>query len=147
MVEVSGSPKLPVLFVGHADLPAGVRSAAEMILGPQERLATVQVGAGADLSEKAAEIESTLDQMQVDERGALILADVLGGSPANSAAAVYMRRPTLRIVAGLSLPMAIEVLSRRSGRTAEELASLALAAGRGSVVDVSAAFDAKLKSK
>jgi mannose/fructose/sorbose-specific phosphotransferase system IIA component len=148
MVDASANREVPVLLVGHADLPTGIRSAVEMILGPQEQLATVQIGAAADLTEKAAEIESALEQMQVDESvGALVLADVLGGSPANSAAAVFVRRPSLRIVAGLSLPMALEVLADRSGQTAEELAEVALAAGRAGVVDVSAAFDAARKSK
>ena len=139
MVDASDHGDAPVLFVGHAELPEGVRSAVEMILGPQENLATVQIGAAADLSETAREIGQALDEMHVDERvGALILTDLLGGSPSNSAAAVYLQRRYLHVVAGLSLPMALEVLADRFGRTAEELAGVALAAGEQAVSDVSA---------
>ena len=129
---------LPVLFVGHAELPDGIRSAVEMIMGPQERLATVQLGPAADPAEISRQIEQALDGMGVDPvAGALILADLPGGSPSNAAAAVFLQRRHLRLVAGLSLPMALEVLADRYGRTAEELAEVAVAAGQQGTVDVS----------
>jgi mannose/fructose-specific phosphotransferase system component IIA len=130
---------LPVLLVGHAELPDGIRSAVEMIMGPQERLATVQLGPAADPAAVSREIEQTLDGMDVDpDAGALILADLPGGSPSNAAAAVFLQRRNLRLVAGLSLPMALEVLGDRYGRTAAELAEVAVQAGRSSALDVSA---------
>jgi mannose PTS system EIIA component len=133
---------VPVMFVGHAELPAGVRSAVEMILGPQEQLATVQVGAAADLTQFTNEIRQSLDTMGVDgQTGALILADLHGGSPSNSAAAVFLEHRYLRVVAGLSLPMALEVLAGRSGHTADELRDIAVTAGNNAVMDVSAALE------
>ncbi|MCU1615759.1 MAG: sugar transporter subunit [Frankiales bacterium] len=135
---MSEGDDLPVLFVGHAELPDGIRSAVEMIMGPQERLATVQLGPAADPAEISRTIEQTLDVMGVDPAaGALILADLPGGSPSNAAAAVFLQRRQLRLVAGLSLPMALEVLADRYGRTAEELAEVAVAAGQMGTVDVS----------
>jgi PTS system mannose-specific IIA component len=135
---MSEDADLPVLFVGHAELPDGIRSAVEMIMGPQERLATVQLGPAADPAEISRKIEQTLDVMGVDPAaGALILADLPGGSPSNAAAAVFLQRRQLRLVAGLSLPMALEVLADRYGRTAEDLAEAAVAAGQMGTVDVS----------
>jgi mannose/fructose/sorbose-specific phosphotransferase system IIA component len=129
---------LPVLFVGHAELPDGIRSAVEMIMGPQERLTTVQLGPAADPAEISRQIEQALDGMGVDpDAGALILADLPGGSPSNAAAAVFLQRRELRLVAGLSLPMALEVLADRYGRTAADLAEVAVAAGHQGAVDVS----------
>jgi PTS system mannose-specific IIA component len=134
---------LPVLFVGHAELPDGIRSAVEMIMGPQERLATVQLGPAADPAEVSRQIEQALDAMAVDpEVGALILADLPGGSPSNAAAAVFLQRRHLRLVAGLSLPMALEVLGDRFGRSAQEMADVAVAAGQQGTVDVSRALAA-----
>jgi len=132
---------VPVLFVGHAELPNGVRSAVEMILGPQEQLSTVQIGPAADLAETADQIRQALDGMHVDEQiGALILADLHGGSPSNSAAAVFLERRYIRLVAGLSLPMALEVLADRKGRTVDELRDIAITSGHKAVTDVSAAL-------
>ena len=134
---------LPVLFVGHAQLPTGIRSAVEMILGPQETLGTVELGPAADPAAVSTEIERALDTLGVGpDDGALIMADLAGGSPSNAAAAVYLRRRSLRLVAGLSLPMALEVLADRYGRTAAELAEVAVGAGSSSAVDVSASLTA-----
>jgi PTS system mannose-specific IIA component len=136
-----GDAVLPVLFVGHGELPDGVRSAVEMILGPQEKLATVQLGPAADPAETSHQIVQALDEMQVDPLvGALILADLPGGSPSNAAAAVFLERRHVRLVAGLSLPMALEVLVDRHGRTPTEMAEVAVGAGRMGVADVSAAL-------
>src|SRR6059058_3332797 len=135
---MSEDADLPVLFVGHAELPDGIRSAVEMIMGPQERLTTVQLGPAADPAEISRQIEEAVDSMGVDpEAGALILADLPGGSPSNAAAAVFLRHRHLRLVAGLSLPMALEVLADRYGRTAQELAEVAVSAGHQGAVDVS----------
>jgi mannose/fructose/sorbose-specific phosphotransferase system IIA component len=138
---------LPVLFVGHAQLPTGIRSAVEMILGPQENLATVELGPAADPAAVSTEIERALDTLGVGpDDGALIMADLAGGSPSNAAAAVFLRRRSLRLVAGLSLPMALEVLADRYGRTAAELAEVAVGAGSSSAVDVSAGLAAAAES-
>jgi len=131
------------VFVGHAEFPEGVRSAVEMILGPQRNLSTVQLGPAGDPADCARQIGQALDQMRVNTRvGGLILADLQGGSPSNAAAAVFLERPFVRVVAGLSLPMALEILADRQGRTAEELAGVAVTAGRESVTDVSRALTA-----
>lgn len=138
---VAENDDVPVVFVGHGELPEGVRSAVEMILGPQEKLSTVQLGPAGDPADISRQIGRELDKMQVHEQvGALVLADLQGGSPCNSAAAVFFERRYVRIVGGLSLPMALEVLADRQGYTAAELAKAAVAAGQGSAVDVSAAL-------
>src|SRR3954468_25020275 len=135
---MSEDADLPVVFVGHAELPDGVRSAVEMIMGPQERLTTVQLGPAADPAEISRQIEQALDGMGVDpDAGALILADLPGGSPSNAAAAVFLQRRELRLVAGLSLPMALEVPAARYGGTATELAEVAVAAAAQGAFDVS----------
>jgi mannose/fructose/sorbose-specific phosphotransferase system IIA component len=143
MSEAREDVNVPVVFVGHAELPEGVRSAVEMILGPQENLSTVQLGAAADPAETARQIGQVLDQMHVNAQvGALVLADLQGGSPSNAAAAVFLERRYVRVVAGLSLPMALEVLVSRQGRAAGELAEVAVAAGQRSVTDVSSSLEA-----
>lgn len=143
MTEAGDDVDVPVVFVGHAELPEGVRSAVEMILGPQENLATVQLGPAADPADTARQVGQALDQMHADARvGALVLTDLQGGSPSNAAAAVFLERRYVRVVAGLSLPMALEVLADRQGRTAGELADVAVVAGRRSVTDVSSSLAA-----
>jgi PTS system mannose-specific IIA component len=127
---------VPVVFVGHGGFPAGVFDAVEMILGPQEHVATVSLPPDGSTEAVAEQVTAAVDRLGGDQ-GALVLADLLGGSPANAVGLLVLRDPRLYLVAGLNLSMALEVLTSVVD-TAAELADVAAAAGRGGVVDVAA---------
>jgi PTS system mannose-specific IIA component len=127
---------VPVVFVGHGGFPAGVVDAVEMILGPQEHVATVSLPPDGSTEAVAEQVTAAVDRLGGDQ-GALVLADLMGGSPANAVGLLVLRDPRLYLVAGLNLSMALEVLTSVVD-TAAELADVAASAGRGGVVDVAA---------
>ena len=61
----------------------------------------------------------------------------MGGSPANAVGLLALRDPDVHLVAGLNLPMVLEVLTSVVP-TAAELAAVAERAGRDGVIDVAA---------
>ncbi|HEX5118100.1 MAG TPA: PTS sugar transporter subunit IIA [Pseudonocardiaceae bacterium] len=127
---------VPVVLVGHGGFPDGVRDAVEMILGDQDNLATVSLrpdGSPEGVAERVTEAVAKLGGGQ----GALVLADLMGGSPANAVGLLALHDPALCLVSGLNLAMALEVLTSPAA-TAAELAEVALAAGAEGVVDVGA---------
>jgi mannose PTS system EIIAB component len=131
---MTGTDAVPVVLVGHGGFPDGVRDAVEMILGEQEHLATVSLppdGSPEDVAEQVTAAVAALG----GTGGTLVLADLMGGSPANAVGLLALRDPALHLVSGLNLAMALEVLANPVG-TAAELAEVALAAGREGVVDV-----------
>ena len=114
-----------VVICCHGEMAAGLRSAAEMIVGPQPHLETVGVrpadGRGdveAALQEAAAKVDAGA--------GVLVLTDIAGGTPCVEAA--RRRGASREIVAGVNLPAVIEVLVGRTAAT--DLQSLAAAAAR-----------------
>ena len=128
---------LPVLLVGHGPLASGLRGAIEMIAGPQERLDVVQLRPEDDIEGVSKRLETALQKLGVKEDGeAVIFADLFGAAPANAAASLLRHRPNLEIVAGMNLPMLLEVLLGREGVSARELAEGAVTAGRESIRDV-----------
>lgn len=127
---------VPVILVGHGGYPAGVLDAVEMILGEQEHVTAVALPPDGSTEEITEQVAAAVDLLGGQD-GALVLADLMGGSPANAVGLLALRDPNLHLVAGLNLPMALEVLTQPSG-TAAELAAVAQRAGRDGVIDVAA---------
>lgn len=126
---------VPVILVGHGGYPAGVLDAVSMILGEQPRVSAVSLAPDGD-AEQLAERVGTAAHLTGGD-GALVLADLMGGSPANAVGLLALRDPAIQLVSGLNLAMVLEVLTS-SAATAAELARVAESAGRGGVVDVAA---------
>lgn len=127
---------VPVILVGHGGFPDGVRDAAEMILGGQDRLAAVSLPPDGSAERVAEEVTAELTRLG-GAGGALVLADLMGGSPSNAVGLLALRRPELHVVSGLNLPMVLEVLTSAED-TAAGLAAVAAGAGRDGVIDVGA---------
>lgn len=124
-----------VLIVTHGHLGNELLNVAEMMFGPQEAAAAVSLAAGDSVEGFQARLAAALGALPDGET--LILADLFGGTPANAAARL-VRAGRCHLVAGVSLPMLLEVLGSRSGRGLADLTALAAAAGRAAVTALSA---------
>jgi mannose PTS system EIIA component len=124
-----------VAIVTHGSLAVGLLDAATMILGPQSGVSTLSLQPEDDPAGLEARLRKLLDDAPP---GALILVDLFGATPANAAAALLRDRADVEIVSGVNLPMLVEVLARREGTPAGELAGIALAAGPDGTKDVGA---------
>lgn len=127
---------VPVVLVGHGGFPAGVLDAVEMILGEQDHVAVVSLPPDGSTELIAEQVRAAVDRLGGQD-GTLVLADLMGGSPANAVGLLVLRDPNVHLVSGLNLAMALEVLTR-PGTAAAELAAVAQTAGRDGVVDVAA---------
>jgi PTS system mannose-specific IIA component/PTS system mannose-specific IIB component len=134
---------VPVIFVSHGGYAEGVRDAVEMILGEQDRVGTVSLPPNGSTEEVSAGVTAALDRLGATGGEALVLADLMGGSPANAVGALALANPALQLVSGLNLPMVLEVLTSTES-TAAGLAAVAAAAGREGVLDVGAQLRAAL---
>jgi mannose/fructose/sorbose-specific phosphotransferase system IIA component len=128
---------VPVIFVSHGGYAEGVRDAAQLILGEQPHVGTVSLPPNGSTEQVGAEVSAALDRIGVVGGEALILADLMGGSPANAVGALALASPALHVVSGLNLPMVLEVLTSTAS-TAAELAAVAAKAGRDGIIDVGA---------
>ncbi len=123
-----------IVLVSHGPLAEGLRGAAEMIVGPQERFLAIGMDAAADLDRLRAQIEAAAAEVAGDGEGVLVLVDLMGGSPANASA--YLATAGTPVICGASLPMLLETLTSREHISATELAGIALQAGRDGVVNL-----------
>jgi PTS system mannose-specific IIA component len=106
----------PILVVAHGPLADAVLETVKLVLGPTEGLSAVGLSASdsGETLEKA--LEDALVRMDPGAKGALVLVDMLGGTPFNVAMRLSARRP-LRVVAGMSLPMLFKALSVRESES------------------------------
>ncbi|HLZ59065.1 MAG TPA: PTS sugar transporter subunit IIA [Ktedonosporobacter sp.] len=126
-----------IVLVSHGPLADGFKGAAEMIVGPQERFVALGMDPSADLDVLRSEIEAAVASVGTDG-GALVLADLMGGSPANSSAAVALSGTP--VICGVNLPMLLEVLMSRESASLHDLAETAFRAGSEGVVDLGKAL-------
>jgi mannose PTS system EIIA component len=128
MIRHAPSAPVGIVLCCHGEMAAGLRSAAEMIVGPQRNLAVV----GVRPSDGREEVERALaDAAASVEGGAgvLVMTDIPGGTPCIEAA--RQRSGSLEIVAGVNLPALIKVLSERGQATdVRALAADAVECGR-----------------
>lgn len=121
-----------LILISHGSFAAGVREAAEMILGEQENLEVFGVFPGDTLESFSAKLEKAIDRFG-DPENTLILSDLPCGTPSNTAMMMALKHH-VRALSGCNLPMVVEVLSMRTEIGMDELIETACQAGRDGIV-------------
>ena len=109
-----------IVLISHGPLASGLLQAAEMIAGEQSQVAVLELQPAQEMDQFREAMEQAVARVDSGD-GVLIVADLFGGSPANTSA--YLLRPGVEVVCGANLPMLLEVLTLRDGQTLSELAS------------------------
>lgn len=117
-----------LVLVTHGQLAAEFRNAVEHVVGPQQALETVAIGADDDMEQRRRDI---LEAVKRADQGAgvIVLTDMFGGTPSNLAISV-MDPGRVEVLAGVNLPMLIKLSSIRNGDDMKLSLEEAQAAGR-----------------
>jgi PTS system mannose-specific IIA component len=102
-----------LVLVTHGRLAEEFRHAVEHVVGAQQSLETVSIGADDDMEERRREIVDAVARAD-GGAGVIILTDMFGGTPSNLAISV-METGRVEVIAGMNLPMLIKLTSVRSG--------------------------------
>ncbi len=120
-----------LVLVTHAGLATALKLSAEMIVGPIERCATVEVAPDERADDIMARVVSAVGAVQAD--GAIIMTDLFGGTPSNMAMS-FLKEGCIEVVTGVNLPMMMEFCSRRERMSVAELASDLYHTGREGII-------------
>ena len=112
-----------VIIISHGQLAKGILDASSMIIGEQEKVSTLCLTPDQSVDAFKEKLSNLLNQSNSKE-GVLILADLFGGTPANTAAAIADDKEKVEIITGINLPLLIELLSSRKNSSLEELVSI-----------------------
>ena len=117
-----------LVLVTHGRLAAEFVAALEHIVGPQEGVRAVCIGADDDIEARRAEIVSAIREVE-DGSGVVVLTDMFGGTPSNLAIST-MDRKGIEVIAGVNLPMLVKLASLRASEPLPEAVLAAQEAGR-----------------
>ncbi len=117
-----------IILVTHGRLAEEFLAALVHVVGPQQQIAAVCIGADDDMEARRGEI---LEQVKAVDRGqgVVLLTDMFGGTPSNLAISV-LDHGNLEVIAGVNLPMLIKLASVRGKLPLDKAVVEAQEAGR-----------------
>mgnify|MGYP006425256051 CR=1 FL=1 len=121
-----------LVLVTHGRLADEFRAALEHVVGPQERIEAISIGADDDMEQRRQEIVSAVGRVAGGE-GVVILTDMFGGTPSNLAISVMDTKQhggPVGGIAGVNLPMLIKLAQARGDSDLPTLVEAAQEAGR-----------------
>ena len=117
-----------LVLVTHGRLASEFITAMEHVVGPQERIAAINIGADDNMEKRRKDITKAI--AKVDEGdGVIILTDLFGGTPSNLAISL-MKSDKIEVIAGVNLPMLIRLEGARKVMDVRSAVAAAREAGR-----------------
>jgi PTS system mannose-specific IIA component len=124
-----------IMILSHCELTKELIKTAEVIAGKQENLFYIdQDIKNENLISLQGKISEILKKINND-KGTLILTDMLGGTPCN-ASVLLTKSFNIEVLTGVNLPMILSaVFASKTVNTAKELADKVLTDGKKSIVN------------
>ena len=107
-----------VIFCAHGQLACAMLDSVRMVYG-DVNVSAVEFVPGENAGDIAGKLEKLVSTHKDEEW--LIAVDLQCGSPWNAAAMLAMRNPRLRVISGLSLPLALELVDNQDSMNVDEL--------------------------
>jgi PTS system mannose-specific IIA component len=128
-----------IVLVTQGNLAREFIAALDHVVGPQQYMSAVCIGADDDMERRRAEILESAKACDTGD-GVIVLTDMFGGTPSNLAISI-MEQAGVEVLAGVNLPMLVKLASLR-GRPIAEAVRMAQEAGR-KYITVASRFLAK----
>lgn len=117
-----------IVLVTHGNLAREFLAALEHVVGPQQCISAVCIGAEDDMEKRRNEILERARACDTGD-GVIVLTDMFGGTPSNLAISL-LEIGKVEVVAGLNLPMLVKLARIRKDYALDKAATAAQDAGR-----------------
>lgn len=117
-----------LVLVTHGRLAEEFVAAMEHVVGAQQGVFPICIGADDDMEQRRAEIIDAVKKADSGS-GVVLLTDMFGGTPSNLAISV-MEQGKVEVIAGVNLPMLIKLASVRGSGSIAEVVEAAQESGR-----------------
>jgi mannose PTS system EIIA component len=126
---------IELILVSHGSFAAGLREAAEMILGEQEQVSVLGLYQGESPDSFSQKLEQVIDEAE-DCKNVLVLSDLQSGTPYNAGMVMVLKKGCA-CIAGTNLPLLLEILSLRDEMGMEDLLQAVCSTGKSGIVNSS----------
>ncbi|MGD0566726.1 MAG: PTS sugar transporter subunit IIA [Candidatus Goldiibacteriota bacterium] len=127
-----------IIIISHSTLAESLKTTVSLIVGENENVRTIGLMKNDRMEDFAARLKKTVEDADKGD-GVLILADMFGGTPCNTALSLFGTSERVRIITGVNLPIVIEAIMH-SGRPVDELGKLIMERRDKSIIDAKAIF-------
>ena len=122
-----------IVVAAHGEFSGGIKSAVTLIAGDQKQFQTISLREGDSVEKCKENLQSKTLEVN-DGNGVIIFTDLFGATPANAAA--YSAKEDIIVIAGVNLPMILEILAVRNSTDVKTLAQMAMESGKKSIVNI-----------
>lgn len=109
-----------VVIATHGEFGKELVATLQMILGESEGIQALSLLPSESLESFQSKLEEALNKVDSENKGSLVLVDMVGGTPFN-VALLAAQTHFLRIVTGVNLPMLIKIATSRDEKDLEVL--------------------------
>jgi PTS system sorbose-specific IIA component len=110
---------LKVILVGHANTAVSMKQAIEMIYGEAPDIYTLTFSPKEGLADLKVKLEKQIAGFE-DEQ-VLVVTDLFSGTPYNAAATLAISGKVTDVIAGMSLPICLEIVPLIQSATVEQV--------------------------
>lgn len=122
-----------IIVTGHGNFAEGITTALELVLGKQEMYLDVNFPAGDTAVELEKNMTNAINKFENCEH-IIVFADVLSGSPFNTAIMKAMQDERMKVIYGVNFGMLMEaVMNRNTGMEFNEIVSNAVRTGKSQI--------------
>lgn len=115
---------------GHGNLACSMKQSVEMIYGTCDGIKTISF----EPTENRETLVHKFNQLINPQKSTLIIVDLFGGSPFNAAAEIAFTAENIEVIAGMSLPLCLELVDNLDQLELNELVEHLVTAGNRCVV-------------
>lgn len=109
-----------IILIGHQKTAVSMKNAVEMIFGEVKDFYPLNFLPKEGLQELTAKLEHTIKKLDQSQE-ILVIADLFSGTPYNAASTLYLQNEVTDVIAGMSLPICLEVASQKESMSTSEL--------------------------
>ncbi|MFT8820942.1 MAG: PTS sugar transporter subunit IIA [Liquorilactobacillus nagelii] len=110
---------MKVILVGHANTAVSMKQAIEMIYGEAPDIYTLTFSPKEGLADLKVKLEKQIAGFE-DEQ-VLVVTDLFSGTPYNAAATLAISGKVTDVIAGMSLPICLEIVPLIQSATVEQV--------------------------
>lgn len=120
--------RVGVILASHGEFARAALGSVEMVVGPQDDVRALGLGALTSLEEFEAAFGDAYDRLAATCDLVVVLCDILGGTPFNVVCRAKAQGRPMLAYTGLSLPVLIELLVCRGQHATEQEVAAAIEA-------------------